>query len=528
MVFTYLAAKPLVLLLLLLGLGMAIGHIKVKGISLGAAAVLFLAIAISASAKAQGIELSIPVELSMLGLALFAFSIGSNSGPNFFSTLKNSTKPILALILIFVIVSATAVGLGKLLNMSPASVAGTLAGALTNTPMLGAAGTASGDPATATVGYSIAYLYGVLGMLIFAVFALRAGKHDKDAPSPITSHTIRVEREDHPRLGDIYQHYNESVAFSRLRRGEKGPIMRPTMEDTLSEGDLITVVGDAKSIEKIELELGHHSSHSLLTDRSYLDYRRITLSDASKAGKTIAELNMGDRFGATVSRVRRGDVDLVGHPDLVLQLGDRVRVVAPLSNIKEVTKFLGDSTSGLTSLNPVALGLGMAIGFAIGQIPIPNPLGGTFEIGYAAGCLIIGLIMGRLGRIGPLVTALPFTTAKVLSEIGLLIFLAQAGVAAGGSIGVAFTGGDWWKILLLGMILTTLFGLLLYFMMRFGLKMGGTKLAGLLAGAQTQPAVLAFANGQTNSDGRIALGYAMVYPVAMIVKILCGTFVAML
>lgn len=524
----YFASQPLVLLLFLLGIGMAIGHVKVKGVSLGAAAVLFLAIFLSAASKAQGIELQIPVELSMLGLALFAFTIGSNSGPNFFSTLKTSTRFLLALVVIFVIISAAAVGLGKLLGMSPAATAGTLAGALTNTPMLGAAGTASGDSATATVGYSIAYLYGVLGMLVCSAIALHAGKNDRDAPSPITSLTIRVERENHPRIGDICTRYNERVAFSRLRRGEKGPITRPTMDDTLSPGDLLTVVGDGKSIDKISMELGHHSSHSLMTDRSYLDYRRITLSDASKAGKTIAELNMGDRFGATVSRVRRGDVDFIGHPDLVLQLGDRLRVVAPLSKIKEVTKYLGDSTSGLTSLNPVALGLGMALGFAIGQIPLPNPLGDTFEIGYAAGCLIMGLIMGRLGRVGPLVTALPFTTAKVLGEMGLLIFLAQAGVAAGGSIGSAFTGGQWWKILLLGFILTTLFAVLLYVTMRLVLKMGGTKLAGLLAGAQTQPAVLAFANNQTNSDGRIALGYAMVYPVAMIVKILCGTFVAML
>lgn len=526
--FTYLASQPIVLLLILLGLGMAVGHVKVKGISLGAAAVLFLAIAISAAAKAQGIDVAIPKELSMLGLALFAFSIGSNSGPNFFATLKKSTKPILALILIFIIVSAAAVGVGKLLGMTPAAIAGTLAGALTNTPALGAAGTASGDPATATVGYSIAYLFGVLGMLIFAAVSLRVGKNDKDAPSPITSQTIRVEREDHPRLGDIYERYGERVAFSRLRRGEKGPISRPTMEVTLNQGDLITVVGEGSSIEKIALELGHPSSHSLMTDRTYLDYRRITLSDSSKAGKTIAELNIGDRFGATISRVRRGDVDLVGHPDLVLQLGDRVRVVAPISRMKEVTKYFGDSTSGLTSLNPVALGLGMAIGCVVGQIPIPNPMGGHFEIGYAAGCLIMGLIMGRLGRIGPLVTALPFTTAKVLGEIGLLIFLAQAGVAAGGAIGVAFTGGDWWKMLLLGFVITTLFGALLFFSMRVLVKMGGTQLAGLLAGAQTQPAVLAFANDQTNSDGRIALGYAMVYPVAMIVKILCATFVAMI
>ncbi|MCV0022110.1 transporter, partial [Mobiluncus curtisii] len=175
----------------------------------------------------------------------------------------------------------------------------------------------------------------------------------------------------------------------------------PNMSDTLNPGDLITIVGEASAVHTIIEELGHSSSHSLQTDRTYLDYRRITLSDATKAGKTIAELNMGDRFGATVSRVRRGDVDMVAYPDLTLQLGDRLRVVAPKSNIATITKYLGDSTRGLTSLNPVALGIGMTLGFLIGEIPIPNPGGGYFSVGYAAGTIIMGLIMGRIGRIGP-------------------------------------------------------------------------------------------------------------------------------
>lgn len=526
--FEFFAAHPIVLLAALLGIGMAFGHIKVKGVSLGAAAVLFLAIGVSAWASASGIKLMIPKEIAVLGLSLFAFCIGSNSGPNFFATLQTAWKSILLLVGAYVGVSAVAVGIGTLLGMPISQIVGTLSGALTNTPMLEAGGETSGDIATATVGYSIAYLYGVLGMLFFASLALKKGKNDRDAPSPVVSKTIRVEIDTHPHLGEIFERFNEKLAFSRLRRGEQGPITRPNMSDTLNPGDLITIVGEASAVHTIIEELGHSSSHSLQTDRSYLDYRRITLSDASKAGKTIAELNMGDRFGATVSRVRRGDVDMVAYPDFTLQLGDRLRVVAPKSSISVITKYLGDSTRGLTSLNPVALGIGMTLGFLIGEIPIPNPGGGYFNIGYAAGIIIMGLIMGRVGRIGPFVTTLPYTTSQVLGEIGLLLFLAQAGVNAGGSIQTAFTGGDWWRILLLGFIVTNIFGLALFILMRFIGKMGGTKLAGFMGGAQTQPAVLGFANDQTNTDPRVSLGYAMAYPVAMITKILCGTFVGML
>ena len=165
----------------------------------------------------------------------------------------------------------------------------------------------------------------------------------------------------------------------------------------------------------------------------------------------------------------------------------------------------------------------MALGIAIGELPILTPSGEYFSIGSAAGTLIVGLIFGRLGRIGPVATALPFTTCQVMAELGLLIFLAQAGAKAGGQILEAFTSGAWISIFTLGFIMTSIMAIGLYCTMRWVFKMGGTKLAGLLGGAQTQPAVLAFANGRTNADPRVALGYALVYPVAMVSKIIVAT-----
>ena len=174
----------------------------------------------------------------------------------------------------------------------------------------------------------------------------------------------------------------------------------------------------------------------------------------------------------------------------------------------------------MTDINPVSLGIGLALGYFLGEIDIPLPGGAHFALGYAAGILIVGLIMGKIGRIGPLVTVLPNTADSVLAELGLLMFLARAGTKAGAQILNAFSSGDWWKILILGALVTLVVAIGLYATMRKIFKMGGTKLSGLLGGAQTQPAVLAFANGRTNADPRVALGYALVYPVAMIVKIL--------
>ncbi|AOZ72380.1 transporter [Boudabousia tangfeifanii] len=521
--FTFLAEAPVLVLFILIGIGMAFGHIKFKGISLGAAAVLFTAIAASAWAETYGIHVRVPHELGIFGLAIFTFAIGVYSGPNFFNTMKTAGGPILAMVVALSSGGAIAYYMGRyVFNLSIAEIAGVFAGATTNTPALAAAGKASGDLPNATVGYSIAYLYGVIGMLIFTTIALHLAANDHDKPSDISNRTIRIDVDTQPVIEEYYELVQGRVVFSRLRRQEDGPITRPGMFDKLNAGDLLTVVGPQADIDLITEKLGHDSSLSLIQDRRWLDFRRITVSDPKLAGRTIGALNLPETYQASISRVRRGDVDMIANPNFVLQQGDRVRVVAPTANMKALTKLFGDSTRGLTDLNPIALGLGMALGILIGEMPILTPTGAKFSIGSAAGTLLVGLLFGRIGRIDKLVTAMPYTTCMVLSEFGLLIFLAQAGTNAGGQIANAFTGGVWWKMAILGFVITNIVGLILFVSMRRLFNMGGTRLSGVIGGTQTQPAVLAFANNRTNADPRVALGYAMVYPVAMVLKILIG------
>ncbi|VEG30121.1 aspartate:alanine exchanger family transporter [Actinomyces howellii] len=521
----HLAENPVLVLFLLVGLGMLVGHIKVKGVSLGAAAVLFAGIALAAWGVSEGVTIEIPPPLGILGLAIFTFAIGIQSGPNFFHVIRTAVGPLAIMLTVLLLAAAAGVVLGRALGMEPALIAGTFAGAITNTPALAAAGSAAttaGNPdgvAIATVGYAVSYLYGVIGMLLFSLLALRYRRSDRDTPSPLVNRTVRVEREDSPLLGDIAERVSGEMKFSRLRRGETGPITRPSLSDRIFKDDLVTVVGTKEAVNQVIHEIGHGSSHSLIEDRKYLDFRRITVSDPKLAGRTVAELAVDQKFGATISRVRRGDVDMVGTPGLVLQQGDRVRVVAPTSRMAEISAFFGDSSRGLSSINPVALGLGMAVGIIIGEWKLLTPTGATFSIGSAAGTLLVGLVFGKIGRIKGFVTAMPFTATAVLSEFGLLIFLAQAGTRAGGQIANAFAGGDWWKILVTGFVITTIVGLGMYVTMRWVVRMGGTRLSGVIGGVQTQPAVLAFANERTGADPRVALGYAMVYPVAMIVKI---------
>lgn len=523
--FELLAAQPVLYLFLVIGIGMALGHIRVKGLALGGAAVLFLAIGTTAWALSTGVELEVPHEVGVTGLALFAFAIGIVSGPNFFHVMRTSLPVVLAVVLVIALGAAVALGLGGAMGMEIPVIAGTFAGALTNTPALAAAGAASGDPGAATVGYSISYVYGVIGMLALAMLALHQGRNDTDVPSPVINRTVRIERDDQRTLAEIRAVVGDRVQFSRLRRGEYGPITSPRADDRIYRGDLMTVVGPEEDVLASVDYLGHSSSHSLLTDRRYLDFRRVTVSNPKLAGRTISELDLEHRFDATVSRVRRGDTDLAAEPGFILLLGDRARVVAPTARMEEVSRFFGDSTRGLTDINPVALGLGMALGLFLGQIQIPLGTGNTFSIGSAAGTLLVGLVMGRVGRIGRLSIAVPHTASNVLAELGMLLFLAYAGTNAGRQIGSAFASGAWLGILVLGFAITTTVGVGLYVVSRRVFHIGGTRTSGLLGGAQTQPAVLAYCNGRTNSDPRVALGYAMVYPIAMIAKILAAQII---
>ena len=170
----HLAKNPVLVLFLLIGVGMLVGHIKIKGISLGAAAVLFAGIALGAYADFLGVDLKLPQLLGTLGLAIFTFSIGVSSGPGFFQVIKTAAGPLLAMLGVFIVSAGAAQALGRAFGMNSALIAGTWAGAITNTPALAAAGSAAqnaGDPdgtATATVGYAVAYLFGVIGMLFFA------------------------------------------------------------------------------------------------------------------------------------------------------------------------------------------------------------------------------------------------------------------------------------------------------------------------------------------------------------------------
>ena len=201
-----------------------------------------------------------------------------------------------------------------------------------------------------------------------------------------------------------------------------------------------------------------------------------------------------------------------------LTAGDRIRVTAPADQMAKVAKYLGDSEHAISDINPLGLATGMTLGLLLGIVPFAIPGLGTLHLGAAAGPLLVGLVVGRLGRSGPMLWTLPHSGAETLTQLGLLLFLAYAGGRAGSQVVTAITSPLGIKIVLAGLVVTAAHAAVLVVGVR-RLSMAAPRVAGLMAGSQTQPAILAYANENTTHDPRVTMGYALVYPVAMVVKI---------
>jgi putative transport protein len=381
------------------------------------------------------------------------------------------------------------------------------------------------------VGYSIAYPMGVLGMIGAIALLTRIWKVDysKEAiqlrelggsAEEIRSQTIEVTRTDLAGfdVAMLVRGNNWHVLLGRLKRGNEVTLVHG--DTRLQPGDRLTIIGTHEDVEPVIAFLGRPvpMEEGLEIDRSELDYRRVFVSNHALFGRRIGELKLVERFDAMVTRVRRGDLDLLATADTILEPGDRVRVIAPRRRLAEVSKYFGDSYKALSEVDLLSFSLGLVIGLVLGQIPLPLPGGGTFRLGIAGGPLIVALILGALERTGPLVWTLPYSANLTLRQIGLVIFLAAIGTRAGFAFVDTLRGPGGLLLLAGGTAITLAAALTLLTIGYKVLKIPMSLLIGMLAGMQTQPAVLSFANQQTRND-LPNIGYTTVYPVAMISKI---------
>jgi putative transport protein len=532
-IVTTLTENPILTLFIVIGLGYLLGEISFFGFRFGVAGVLFVGLAVGS----LGPSISVPEVIPTLGLIIFIYTIGLQSGSAFFKSLREQGYRTTVFAVIIVVLGAgVTVLVSRPAHLTRPHIAGLYTGAMTNTPALAAArellrerGRAAGlspeqlhavsdEP---VVAYSIAYPVGVIGVLVSFALWRRLWKPDMEPIAEGSEIRVRDFEVINPAVINrtveevLQSHRDPGFVISRIQHGESSDIARA--DTRLQLGDVVVAVGDDDALERAEQIFGHPLDAHIEQDRSKLDFRRVFVSRQEIVGKRIRELNLENTIGATVTRLRRGDADFVPTRDTRLELGDRVRVLTRSENFSAISRFFGDSIRGTAETDFGSVALGMVLGVLVGLVPIPLP-GGTLRLGFAGGPLVVALILGKLERTGRLTWIMPLHSNLTLRQIGLVFFLAGVGIRAGYSFAQILRQNGL-AMLLAGAAVTlvvTQVSLIVGYKL---LKIPFASLMGLVSGIQTQPACLAYATREANSDAP-DLAYAAVFPVALIAKII--------
>jgi len=337
------------------------------------------------------------------------------------------------------------------------------------------------------------------------------------ADASITMATVSIAAPPPGPAASLRRTADYTVNFGRIRRGGITSVVHD--ETQFCPGDLVTVIGTEDNVLNAVDALGHPSKTHLEYDRSEVDFRRMFVSNAEVTERPLKELDLIQRYDAVITRVRRGDIDLVPDANFELMLGDRVRVLAAKAEMPKLEKLFGDSVRRLSEIDVITFGLGVTAGLLLGSIELPLPGHDAFSLGLAGGPLVVGLCLGRAGRTGPLVWTPPYGVNLTLRQFGLVLFLAGVGLQAGSQLAGSLANDSLLRTVAAGAIVTlaaavtsTVIG---YRLLRIPLSV----LIGTVAGLHTQPAVLAYSLEKTGRE-LPNVGYTTVFPLAMIAKIL--------
>ena len=510
------ASSPLLALFVVVALGAAIGAIRIGPLRFGAAGALFVGLTVSAlHPEVVSTHMSI---VQPMGLAFFVYCVGISAGATFFQDLRKQTNLLALTIIVCVVGALIALVGGRLLGLSSGLTSGLFTGALTAAPALDTATRLTGDP-NAAVGYAFGYPVGVIGgILIVTITVTRKWVGPKDTPSlaGASLEAVSIHVSKHINTRDIDAWRDQRVRLSYLRRDGRTRVTAPG-EDLLP-GDHVVMVGDPASIKEAAPLVGEVLDHNLEDDRSDLAFERIVVSNPDVAGRSVSELNVTKRFGAVITRVRRGDLDLLARDDLDLQLGDHVAVVVPTDELDDIAEWLGDSERRVAEVDGMAFGIGLVLGLLLGIVSFPLPGGQGFQLGAAAGPLIVGMLLGALRRTGPLVWTLPAAANLTIRQIGLMLFLAALGLNAGPQFASLLGSPEGWRAALLAAVMVVVCCVIQALGAKF-IGLSSARAAGGIAGFLGQPAVLQAADARV-TDERIEAAYATLFAFAIIVKIL--------
>lgn len=530
-------ASTLVFLSLVGALGIFIGKLKIGGLKLGIAGVLFVGILIGHWGVA--IDAEVLHFVKEFGLILFVYSIGIEIGPRFLASLKNNGLKLNIFAASIVLLGLACTVLVKyLFHLDIEIVAGLFTGAVTNTPSLGAVQSllidqnANGNHLAEVAGmaYAVAYPFGVLGIILAMAmvrifFRIKIGEEEKRFKKELTMasgniKTIKVQVTNPNLIGQSLASLSASIKedFVVSRVFRNGEYIVPEGKMILQENDMLVGLSQKQSIPNIELIVGRVGLQDTLVISGDLSMRHIMLTNRRLTGKSLKSINLTAMYPANITRVFRGESEIIPTGDTVLQFGDTIRIVGKRDRMDEVAKFLGNSLRDLSSPNLIPLFIGVFLGIVLGSIPIFIPgLPAPAKLGLAGGPLIIALLLGHKGRIGSFDFYMTPGANHFIREMGIVLFLGCVGISSGKHfISTITNGGYMW--ILYGAFITFVPLLIMGIVGRL-MKLNYLEICGYLAGSMTDPPALEFANRISPVQAQ-ATAYATVYPLTMFLRIL--------
>lgn len=529
--------------------GVLLGKIKFFGISLGVTFVLFVGILAGHFGFTGN-----PAILSFVqdfGLILFVFCIGLQVGPSFFSSFKRGgiTLNLLAVGIVFLNIAVALILYFALQGrVDIPMMVGILCGAVTNTPGLGAANEALQQlhyqgPEIA-MGYACAYPLGVMGIILSMIIIRYICRVDvqrdsdeiqkeEEANPHMKPYTISLKVQNEALSGKTLSQVQNFLArdFVCTRIIQDGHMITPNANTVLRLGDrmfLVCAEDDSEAImafigPKIEQDWDATNQQ----DKPMVS-RRILVTQPNINGKTLGELHFSSMYGVNVTRVNRSGMDLFAARQLRLQVGDRVMVVGPQDAIERVANLLGNQLRRLDHPNIVTIFVGILCGILFGSLPIAIPgMPTPVKLGLAGGPLIISILIGRFGHKVKLVTYTTMSANLMLREVGLVLFLASVGIKAGENFVQMVVEGDGVLYVGLGFLITFIPLVITGIVARWHHRVNYFTLMGLIAGSNTDPPALAYANQIAGNDAP-AVGYSTVYPLTMFLRILTAQLLVLL
>lgn len=543
-------AHIVLLYAIVIAVGVYLGKIKIGGISIGVTFVLFAGIA------AGHIGFTAPTNilsfLQEFGLILFVFMIGLQVGPGFLESFRkggitlNLLSTVMVVLNVIVMFACYYIFFDTSDPKNLPMMVGTLYGAVTNTPGLGAANETlysifdKGEVPQIASGYACAYPLGVLGIIgatiaIKYIFGIKLEKEEEELAKEeednddVKPHFMDLEVTnlylEGKTLAQVHNFLNRDFVCSRILHD--GHVSIPNGSTIFHIGDKLFVVCAENDAEAIIAFIGPTINVDWKKQDEPMVSKRILVTRSSINGKTLGQMHFSSAYGVNVTRVTRQGMDLFAIPSLSLQAGDRIMVVGPEDAVNRVAAVMGNSIKRLDAPNIATIFVGVFIGILFGSIPVAIPgIPVPIKLGIAGGPLIIAILIGRYGYKVHLVTYTTTSANMMLREIGLMLFLASVGIKAGDGFLETVIQGDGVKYVYTGFLITIIPILIIGIIARKKYKFNYFTIMGMIAGTYTDPPALAYANSICSKEAP-SIGYSTVYPLSMFLRIFTAQIIVL-